>query len=476
MTVCEEGHENVAGTLVCEQCGRSIHYDRPMPPPAPEEFIVLIEQQTGSELRIQAGQASGDPRVGLRMRGKHWYIGTTSQARELEVDGQLVSADVEVRISERSSIRIGHARFRVRIESNDETREPVIGPEPRTETARPRVLGDLIPGHRLPRGHVIVKTLHAHETDRTGVYLANDRRGSVIVKIWPADHPPKPSLIDSLRAVEHPNVAAIYDIFEDNRLWYEVTEYCGGGSLEQYIRQGGLRAKDIEWLVKGVVPALNEAIFHLHSHEIVHRDIKPANVLLRDDRSLALIDFDIAKHLSWADTSRVSNRGMAGTWEFAAPEIFPGVDEQGKQYTMVQRASDYYSLGMTLLALIEGATPLTDNSYPEIEAFYRRGKVVTLPDKLPQRLDVLLRGLLVRDVGHRWGYEETNRWNTNSNTQTDLQKASHFGETTAAWKYTLKGDIATSLPQLAALMLKDPKEAASRLLSRISATAARRWR
>jgi eukaryotic-like serine/threonine-protein kinase len=95
-----------------------------------------------------------------------------------------------------------------------------------------------------------------------------------------------------------------------------------------------------------------EAVLYAHQHAVIHRDLKPSNILVKDDGTVRLLDFGIAKHLqSLGDDLDQTMPGMRMmTPAYAAPEQIRG-EQAGVQ-------SDAYSLGVVLYQLLAGRLPL----------------------------------------------------------------------------------------------------------------------
>lgn len=95
----------------------------------------------------------------------------------------------------------------------------------------------------------------------------------------------------SVTTLSHPNIVNMYDVGEEDGIYYLVMEYVPGQTLKQYIIERGMlpigEALDI-------MEQLTSAMAHAHHFEIVHRDIKPHNILIRADGIIKVTDFGIA--------------------------------------------------------------------------------------------------------------------------------------------------------------------------------------
>ncbi|MFI6093571.1 protein kinase [Streptomyces sp. NPDC051218] len=144
--------------------------------------------------------------------------------------------------------------------------------------------------------------------------------------------------------ITHPQVIGIYDLaHEDDRVWM-VTEYVDGPSLADHVAQAG--PLDVPRVAE-IAAQLLDALDAVHAVGALHRDVKPANVLLRPDGRVVLCDFGIAT-LAGAESLTMPG-GVVGSVEYIAPERLTGQD--------VGAASDLFSLGCTLSALLSGNSP-----------------------------------------------------------------------------------------------------------------------
>ncbi|MGI5328167.1 serine/threonine-protein kinase [Actinomadura nitritigenes] len=148
----------------------------------------------------------------------------------------------------------------------------------------------------------------------------------------------------ALAKFEHPHVVTLYDaVFtgpaEDPESWL-VMAYVPGGSLAD----GAPRPP---WEAARLCAQIAGALEALHAKEIVHCDVKPGNVLLDHDGTAKLADFGAAYRLHGSGTI-TPNGPLSYTPGYAAPEVPRGAPEP---------ASDVYSLGVTLHALIAGRSP-----------------------------------------------------------------------------------------------------------------------
>ena len=149
----------------------------------------------------------------------------------------------------------------------------------------------------------------------------------------------------ALKALSHETIIAYKGDYEAKDTYGRpefilVMEYVDGKSLADCLEEGRqFREEELEKIREQLIAGLS----HAHERGIVHRDMKPKNILLRDDGTIKIGDFGIAKFLQ--EETRDSSVGK-GTLCYEAPEQLFG----GK----ITEATDYYGLGLTLLALASG--------------------------------------------------------------------------------------------------------------------------
>lgn len=190
------------------------------------------------------------------------------------------------------------------------------------------------------------------------VYLAartDDYEKNVAVKLIPPFENKKESAENFRRErqilarLEHPSIAQILDggtTAEGTP--YLVMEYVDGVPLNQYCREKNLGLNE----KLGIFQEVCRAVSFAHQNLIVHRDLKPNNILVKNDSTVKLLDFGIAKLLVSEDFGTGENKtfdGNALTLEYASPEQMTGEN--------ITTASDVYSLGVVLYELLTNIRP-----------------------------------------------------------------------------------------------------------------------
>lgn len=147
----------------------------------------------------------------------------------------------------------------------------------------------------------------------------------------------------------HPNIVSIYDVGEENDLYYIVMEYIEGTTLKEYIKQKGkLSSADSANIASQICGALSVA----HEKNIIHRDIKPHNIMITSNNLVKVTDFGIAR-ASNSSTMRVAD-SILGSVHYISPEQARG--------GYVDCRSDIYSLGIVLYEMLTGKVPFESES------------------------------------------------------------------------------------------------------------------
>ncbi len=146
----------------------------------------------------------------------------------------------------------------------------------------------------------------------------------------------------SAAGLSHPNIVSIYDVGEDNGLYYIVMELVEGITLKNYIeKKGRLEPKEAVSIAIQVAQGIQTA----HSHHIIHRDIKPQNIIISKEGKVKVTDFGIAR----ASSAQTINSNAMGSVHYISPEQARG------NYS--DERSDIYSLGISLYEMITGQVP-----------------------------------------------------------------------------------------------------------------------
>jgi len=184
-----------------------------------------------------------------------------------------------------------------------------------------------------------------------------------------------------IRGIRHPHVVRLFDLGVTDDFAYLVMEYFARGDLRAQMT-GALSPTRALGFGLEIATALDA----IHRAGILHRDLKPGNVMVRDDGSLALIDFGLAKHR--ALELEITDKGLIfGTPHYMSPE-------QGHGQTTDAR-SDLYSLGVVLHELLTAEKPFDGDNPMAIIYKHAKAPVPRLPLAM-QSLQPLLDRLLAK--------------------------------------------------------------------------------
>jgi hypothetical protein len=236
------------------------------------------------------------------------------------------------------------------------------------------------------------------------VYRARDTRlgRDVAIKILPEALALDPDRVARFRreaqlvaALNHPNIAAIHGVEESGGMPALVLELVEGPTLADRIAQGPIPVDDALAIASQIADALEAA----HERGIIHRDLKPANIKLRDDGTVKVLDFGLAKALegehaspdiSMSPTMSIAATRMGvilGTAAYMAPE-----QARGKA---VDRRTDIWAFGCVLYEMVTGKRAFEGEDISDTLAAILRGE----PDwsRAPTQLRSLLHACLEKD-------------------------------------------------------------------------------
>ena len=191
-----------------------------------------------------------------------------------------------------------------------------------------------------------------------------------------------------MKLIEHPSIMRLYDVWETSTELYLILEYVEGGELFDYICESG-RLSTSEAL--GYFQQIVSAVDYCHHFNIAHRDLKPENLLLDGNKNIKVADFGMA---AW---QKSSSNGMlktaCGSPHYAAPEVIAGTPYNGS-------ASDIWSCGIILFALLAGRLPFDDD---DLATLLEKVKVAKFefPSHIDRQAKHLISRMLEKDVQKR---------------------------------------------------------------------------
>jgi DNA-binding response OmpR family regulator len=187
--------------------------------------------------------------------------------------------------------------------------------------------------------------------------------------------------------IQSRHVARVYDHGTSEEHAYLVMEFFEGGDLMK--RLGGKPLAALECL--RIFRELMMALGDIHEKGILHRDLKPQNLMFRNDGSLAVVDFGIAKHIDAADLTGAGE--ILGTPRYMSPE-----QVQGKALDL---RTDIYSAGVLLFQMLTGHHLFDGDTAVEVALHHLNTPPQALPDEL-REYQRLLDKLLDKDRDARF--------------------------------------------------------------------------
>ena len=242
------------------------------------------------------------------------------------------------------------------------------------------------------------------------VYLANDERlqRPVALKILPPlikmDEGRLWRFMREARtasALNHPNVATIYDVGESDGVHFIAMEHVDGQTLAEKFTGEPVETALLIEVARQVADALNAA----HLKGITHRDVKPANLMLTPHGHVKVLDFGLAKFFRSSEhpasvlshASETEPGTVMGTVDYMSPEQILGNDADNR--------SDIFSLGVVLYEMATGRLPFPGSTTGE-----RLGRLLHVDPqsilqwnpKAPRDLERIVRKCLEKDPGRRY--------------------------------------------------------------------------
>ena len=231
------------------------------------------------------------------------------------------------------------------------------------------------------------------------VYKAKDHKLNrfVAVKVLKPEFREDKTFIRKFRSeaqaaagLTHPNIVNVFDVGDDEGVYYIVMELIEGITLKEYIaKKGKLSIKEATSIAIQVSMGLEAA----HNHGIVHRDVKPQNIIISTDGKVKVTDFGIAR----AASSNTISSNVMGSVHYSSPEQVRGGYSDEK--------SDIYSLGITLYEMVTGRVPFDGDTTVAIAIKHLQEEMVppsVYTENLPYSLEQIIFKCTQKSVGRRY--------------------------------------------------------------------------
>ena len=196
----------------------------------------------------------------------------------------------------------------------------------------------------------------------------------------------------SASSLAHPNIVEMYDVGEDNGLYYIVMEYIEGKTLKQLLKKRGslTLSEAIDIMLQ-----LTDGMAHAHNSYIIHRDLKPQNIMIKDDGSIKITDFGIAMALN--STQLTQTNSVMGSVHYLPPE-----QACGKTATI---QSDVYSMGILMFELLTGSVPFKGDNAVEIALKHIKESipyVKDISDSIPTSVANIVKRATAKNLKNRY--------------------------------------------------------------------------
>ncbi|MGE7185153.1 Stk1 family PASTA domain-containing Ser/Thr kinase [Peribacillus sp. NPDC006672] len=196
----------------------------------------------------------------------------------------------------------------------------------------------------------------------------------------------------SATSLAHPNIVSIYDVGEEDSIYYIVMEYVDGFTLKQYIQKYYPIPVD---KALDIMKQITAAISHAHHNGIIHRDIKPQNILIDKEGTVKITDFGIALALS--ATNITQTNAVLGSVHYLSPEQARG--------GMANKKSDIYSLGIVMFELLTGRLPFSGESAVSIALKHLQSETPSPKrwnSEIPQSVENIILKATAKDSYYRY--------------------------------------------------------------------------
>ncbi|GHV80108.1 hypothetical protein AGMMS49944_18990 [Spirochaetia bacterium] len=319
--------------------------------------------------------------------------------------------------------------------------------------------GGLLQIHEQISGWEVVSKFGA-QSGEADIYLVEKDGSQGVIKYYRNTIKPKTEILDKIKGLNHRDIINVFEYGYYRDRFFEIMEYAEGGALDRRNTDGSytylpLSEETVVEIGKEIISAYKTC----HESGIIHRDIKPANLYCRSAEELpdgrftvhdvVIADFGISSVMDAAAGSR-KTQTASRTTGYAAPEVLSGI---------ITAKMDYYALGITLWELLTGKDPFV------LESGKRRNEAHLIRDTIEGRIaddilsreprvsrfmEHLIRGLLVIDEAHRWGYDEVTRYLAGETVDV-------YQKQKKQWTFTIGDTPCTTLEQLGDALINNPE-------------------
>ena len=297
------------------------------------------------------------------------------------------------------------------------------------------------------------------------VFRATDRKlkRQVAVKILPPALAADPDRLarfqreaEVLASLNHPHIAAIYGLEEADRVKALVMELVEGPTLADRIAQGPIPIDEALPIARQIAEALEAA----HEQGIIHRDLKPANIKVREDGTVKVLDFGLAKLTEGGGVGRAGQNNMSQSPTLTSPAAMTGMGvilgtaaymspEQARGRA-VDKRTDIWAFGAVLYEMLTGARAFDGEDITDMMAAVVKTTPnwTALPADVPSHVVTLIQRCLEKDRNARIGDIAVARFllSEHSTLAASPPLATHVaGATASRWRHTMAWVLAAVL-------------------------------
>jgi DNA-binding NarL/FixJ family response regulator len=362
-----------------------------------KEAVRRAARQTGTA--GQAGPAAGDDKQGQAPNGPASHISThtgASLARAASLAGASPPPPASLSIptppsaSAHISTQTGAGLARSAKSAVAAPPDPAARSLPAVAASTPAIAGSgSVPpaaqpkdsrqtapeNHQIP-GYTILQRIGESEAAAVYLAIAEDLGHNVALKISKRKHTGEAAdtgqrqilfqrEFEAIAALDHPSIIDLFDYGIHDGVEYLAMEYFPCGDLKARL-QNPLTSDEAIAFLKEIARSLKV----VHDAGIIHRDLKPPNVMLRDDGSVVLIDFGLARSLLSGDGSTRTGV-LRGSPYYMSPEQAQGENLDAR--------TDLYSLGVILYEMLAGKKPYLGASAIDVLQQHVMAPVPELP-------------------------------------------------------------------------------------------------
>ncbi len=249
------------------------------------------------------------------------------------------------------------------------------------------------------------------------VYLANDTRldRQVAIKALPTELAADPGRLDrfereakTLASLNHPNLAGIYGVEEQDGARYLILEYVEGETLEHALDRGPMPVDDAIELAVQIAAGIEAA----HDAGVIHRDLKPANIVITPDGVAKVLDFGLARIEDGssstgaydAETLSMQRQQHSPTIEGAILGTAAYMSPEQARGRRVDKRTDIWSFGVVLYEMLTGQSPFRGETASDSigAVLHKQFDLEQIPKDAPHSVRVVLQRCLQRDRNLRY--------------------------------------------------------------------------